>query len=177
MKKFIFYVIVTLVLSTGITYVMMTFTAKKEKTGWVSLSDLFNDFAFKKELEMKLKKTKDVRQAIVDSLEFGLKVLSKQIQSEQQKDKEKIAVFELKREDYLKKKKQFEDDNDAVAKQYDSQIVSQMNQYVKDFGNRNGYTYIFGADGSGFLMYSIEGNNITKDVKNYINDRYKGKTE
>jgi Skp family chaperone for outer membrane proteins len=52
-----------------------------------------------------------------------------------------------------------------------------MNQYVKDFGSKYGYTYIFGADGSGFLMYSLEANNITKEVKEYINSRYKGNTE
>ena len=145
--------------------------------GWVSLSDLFNDFAFKKELEMKLKKVKDERQSVIDSLEFGLKFLSKQIQAENQKDKDKITTFQIKREEYIQKKKQFEEDNEVVAKQYDAQIISQMNQYVKDFGNKNGYKYIFGADGSGFLLHSLDAENITKELKGYINNRYKGNTE
>ncbi|OFY82809.1 MAG: hypothetical protein A3F72_01620 [Bacteroidetes bacterium RIFCSPLOWO2_12_FULL_35_15] len=153
------------------------FKQPSEKTGYIEINKIFADFKLKKELEVQLTKVKESRKVIMDSLEFGLKVLSKQIQADGQKDKDKIALFEVKREEYLQKKKQFEDDNDAVAKQYDSQIISQMNQYVKDYGNKNGYTYIFGADGSGFLMFSSETKNITEEVKNYINDRYKGKVE
>jgi outer membrane protein len=177
MKRFIIFALITVVVCAGISYAIVEVKSKQKKMGWVSLSDLFNDFALKKELEMKLKKVKDQRQGIIDSLEFNLRFLSKQIQAEQQKDKDKITTFELKRDEYIQKKKQFDEDNDAVAKQYDSQIISQMNQYVKDFGTKHGYTYIFGADGSGFLMYSLEADNITKEVKTYINDRYKGNTE
>jgi outer membrane protein len=177
MKQFSLVLIISILVSAGITYMMISYNTKKEKTGWISLSEVFNDFAFKKELEMKLKKTKDTRQALVDSLAFNLKLLSKQLQSENQKNKEKIALFEIRREEYLTKKQQFEADNDAVAKQYDAQIIAQMNQYVKDFGNKHGYTYIFGADGNGSLMYSLETKNITKEVNEYINNRYKGNTE
>lgn len=177
MKRLVIFSLITVILSAGISYAIVEASSSKGKMGWVSLNDLFNDFALKKELEMKLKKVKDERQSVIDSLEFGLKFLSKQIQAENQKDKDKITAFELKREEYIQKKRQFEEDNDAVANQYDAQILSQMNQYVKDFGNKHGYTYIFGADGSGFLMHSVEANNITKEVKGYINDRYKGNTE
>ena len=162
-------------LSVGSAYYFSKGSAPK--LAYVDNTRLFSEFTLKKELEMKLKKTKDARQAIVDSLEFGLKFLSKQIQSEKEKDKDKITLFQVKREDYIQKKKQFEEDNEALAKQYDSQIISQMNQYVKDFGNKNGYAYIFGADGSGFLMFSAEQNNITNEVEVYINGRYKGNAE
>lgn len=177
MKNLILPILIAVILSAGINYIIIVGKTDNNKSGWISLTDVFNDFAFKKELEMKLKKTKDIRQAIVDSLEFDLKFLSKQIVAEGQKDKDKISIFELKKEDYLRKKQQFEADNDAMAKQYDSQIVSQMNQYIKDFGKQHGYRYIFGADGSGFLMYSLESDDITKEVKAFINEKYKGKTE
>lgn len=39
---------------------------------------------------------------------------------------------------------------------------------------KKGYRYIFGAEGSGVLMYADERNNITKEVIEYINARYKG---
>lgn len=149
----------------------------KEKTAYVDINKIFSEFILKKELEVQLIKVKESRKMIIDSLEFGLKLLSKQIQSENQVNKDRVALFEVKREEYIQKKEQFEEDTDAVAKQYDKQIISQMNQYVKDYGNKNGFTYIFGADGSGFLMFSAEQKNITEEVKKYINDRYKGNTE
>lgn len=153
------------------------YKSSNEKTAYVDINKIFAEFTLKKELEVQLIKVKESRKAIIDSLEFGLKLLSKQIQSENQTNKERIALFEVKREEYIQKKKQFEEDTDAIAKQYDKQIISQMNQYVKDYGNKNGYTYIFGADGSGFLMFSAEQKNITEEVKKYINNKYKGNTE
>lgn len=165
----------------AITFVAIGFfifyKSSGEKTAYVDINKIFAEFTLKKELEVQLIKVKESRKSIIDSLEFGLKLLSKQIQSENQVNKDKVALFEVKREEYVQKKKQFEEDTDAVAKQYDKQIISQMNQYVKDYGNKNGYTYIFGADGSGFLMFSAEQKNITEEVKKYINDRYKGNTE
>lgn len=148
-----------------------------EKTGYVELNKVFSDFKLKQELEQQLNKIKQSRKAIIDSLEFELKILSKQIQAEDAKDKSKITLFQLKHETYQQKKEQFEEDNNAVGAQYDKQIITQLNQYVKDYGNKNGYTYILGADGSGFLMFAKETKNITEEVKSYVNDRYKGNIE
>lgn len=159
------------------TLVVLIFKPGQEKTGYVELNKLFAEFKLKKELENQLQKIRTSRKNITDSLEYDLKVMARQIQAEGQKDKARINEFEVKRERYLEKKKQFEDDNAAVGKQYDDQIIGQMNQYVKDYGNKYGYTYIFGADGSGFLMFSIEKKNITEEVKEYINERYKGKVQ
>lgn len=169
----IWIVIIGLIVFILINY----FSNNPEKNGYIEITKVFNDFKLKKELEIQLTKIKETRKAIIDSLEFDLKVLSKQIIAENQKDKNKIALFEVKRDEYMQKKQQFEDDNTNIAKKYDEQIISQMNQYVKDYGIKNGYTYIFGADGSGFLMYSVESKNITEDVKKYINERYKGNVE
>jgi outer membrane protein len=148
-----------------------------EKTGYVELNKLFDEFKLKKELQVELQKIQSTRKNITDSLEFELKALAQQIRSEGEKDKAKINEFELKREHYLEKKKQFENDNATIGKQYDEQIIGQLNQYVKDYGEKNGYTYIFGADGSGFLMFSKATKNVTEEVKQYINERYKGKTQ
>lgn len=166
---------VTAILSIVIFY---CFTAAfSEKTAYVDISKLFEEFKLKKELEVQLGQIKNARKSILDSLELNLKVMAKQIQSEGQKDKTRIQLFEIRREEFLEKKRQFEDDDNAVTKQYDGQIVSQLNQYVKDYGNKHGYTYIFGADGSGFLMFSTDKKDITEEVKKYINERYKGKAE
>ncbi|MES2394410.1 MAG: OmpH family outer membrane protein [Bacteroidota bacterium] len=161
----------------SISLLLYSYTPSSEKTGYVELDKIFSEFTLKKELEKQLTIVKEARLVVIDSLEFQLKLLSKQIQSENQKNKERIALFEVKKDEYLQKKKQFEEDIQAASQQYDKQIITQMNQYVKDYGEKHGYTYIFGADGSGFLMFSKAQNNITEDVKKYINNRYKGNTE
>jgi outer membrane protein len=174
-KKNIALVIVSVTL---LVVIICSFSAATgEKTGYVELNKLFEDFQLKKELQAQLSQIKTSRKNILDSLEFQLKIMAKQIQAENQKDQEKVASFEIKKENFFEKKRQFEEDNEAVTKQYDAQIISQLSQYVKDYGEKYSYTYIFGADGSGFLMFSMQQKNITEDVKKFINERYKGKVE
>lgn len=174
-KRFVIIVFVAMgIVSVALLY---SYTPSAEKTAFIDINKIFSEFTLKKELEMQLTKVKDARKTVIDSLELELKLLSKQIQTEQQKNSKNIVLFEIKKEEYLQKKQQFDSDLDAISKQYDNQIITQMNQYVKDYGNKHGYTYIFGADGSGFLMYSKEQKDITEDVKKYINNRYKGNIE
>jgi outer membrane protein len=174
-KRFVIIIFVAMgIVSIALLY---SYTPSAEKTAFIDINKIFSEFTLKKELEMQLTKVKDARKTVIDSLELELKLLSKQIQTEQQKNSKNIVLFEIKKEEYLQKKQQFDSDLDAISKQYDNQIITQMNQYVKDYGNKHGYTYIFGADGSGFLMYSKEQKDITEDVKKYINNRYKGNIE
>lgn len=148
-----------------------------EKLGFIDLNKVLADFKLKQELEKKLTGITQTHQMIIDSLEFELKLLSKQLQSGDSKDKNKINLFEVKREEYYEKKKKFDEESTAVAKNYDDQIYTQLNQYVKDYGAKYGYSYILGADGSGSLMYAKETGNITEEVKKFINERYTGETK
>jgi len=62
-----------------------------------------------------------------------------------------------------------------LSAQYDKEILAQLNQYVRDFGAKNNYEYIFGNDGNGSLMYAQESNDLTRQVTEYINQKYAGK--
>ncbi len=165
----VFFVIVV-VLSAFVIYQWQS----APKTGFVIIQDLYNSFEMKKEMEKKYKTVKVARDKILDSLAFELKTIANQIQSEKEKNKETINKFEIKREEYFKRKQTFEDDNEALSKQYDQEILTQLNQYTKDYGTAHNYTYVFGNDGNGSLMYADEKNNITKEVVSFINSKYKG---
>jgi outer membrane protein len=73
------------------------------------------------------------------------------------------------------KKQQFDDDNQDMSKQYTEEIMKQLNEYVRDYGKANGYTYILGAQGSGSIMSADDKNDITTTVLEYVNEKYKGK--
>ncbi len=148
---------------------------KVRKTGWIVIGNVYENFQYKKELESKLMSTKLGRKNIIDSMEFDLKLLANQIELEKGKDKSRIALFQAKREDYINKKKMFEEDNDMLVEKYDEQILNQLNQYVKDFAKEKGYDYIYAADGSGVIMAAPEDENVTELVKVFINEKYKGK--
>jgi outer membrane protein len=144
------------------------------KTGYIVIQDVFNAFDLKKDYERKLLSTKNVRQKISDSLATELKMLARKIEMQKSKNPEDISMFELKRESYMEKLKTFEEDNQAQTKKYDAEIITQLNQYVSDFGKENGYTYILGNDGNGSLMYATDAKNLTREIVTYINARYRG---
>ncbi|MBK8705977.1 MAG: OmpH family outer membrane protein [Saprospiraceae bacterium] len=144
------------------------------KTGFVVIQEVYNGFDMKKEIEQKYNRTKLARDKILDSLELELKLLAGTIEREQQKNKTTIEQFTIKREEFLQRKQTYEEDNAALTKQYDQEILTQLNQYIKDFGEKHHFTYVFGNDGNGSLMYAADAKNVTKEVIEFINRKYKG---
>ena len=144
------------------------------KTGYIIIKEVFDGFEFKKELEKKLTSTKNTRLKILDSLELELKILGRKLNEQKVQSKDDIATFSVKRDKFLEKKRLFEEDNQLQTKNYDQQIISQLNQYVKDYGKQYGYSYIYGNDNNGSIMYGEESKNISKDLTTYINNKYKG---
>lgn len=172
MKKVLVAVFVLLTISFMTWFVYDKMSAPK--VAYIVIQEVFNGFELKKDYEKKLNATKTSRQRIIDSLETTLKILGKKIEDDQGKNKDDVRLFEVRREDYFNKKKLFDGDNDLQTKKYDDEIIAQLNQYIKDFGKEKGYTYIFGNDGNGSLMYAKENNNITKEIIEYVNERYRG---
>ena len=169
-----FTLLFVIVLLLGAIGVIIYQKQSSPKTGFILIQDVYNGFDMKKENEKKFVQVKNARDKILDSLTLELKILASKIDSEQQKNKATIEEFKMKRDEYVQRKKTYEEDNDALSKKYDQEILTQLNQYVKDYGERNGYTYIFGNDSNGSLMYAKETNNITKEIISFINDKYKG---
>lgn len=143
------------------------------KTAYMEIKKVFNGFTLKKELEDKYEITAKQRAKILDSLSGNLKLLSAQVQADR-KNTELMLQFENKREEFFKIRERFEEDNAALSRKYDGQILEQMTQYVSDFGKKNGYTYIFGAEGNGTLMYAENTENISDEIIQFINNKYKG---
>jgi outer membrane protein len=149
-----------------------------QKTGYIEIKKVFDKFQMKKELEEKYKQTAKAREKIIDSLSFSLQIISRQL-TEQSKSKEGVnkelaTRFEIKRDEFLKLKNRFGEDNAALSQKYDGQILEQMTQYVIEFGKKNNYDIILGADGNGTLMHAKENYNISDQVIEYINNKYKG---
>lgn len=145
----------------------------KKKIVYVKVGDLYAEFEMKKELENTYLTVQKGRKQQLDSLELELKLLRKKIESEGVKQSW-VNVFDEKKEMYLLKKQQFEEDDAQMQSQYSAKIMKQLNQYVTDYGKENNCDYIFGAEGSGALMYAREMDDVTKRVAVYINNKFKG---
>lgn len=168
-------IIGVVVLAIGSFLVGKYFEAPGRKIGYLDLNKVFSNFEMKKELELKMKAIQEQRNALLDSLKLDLKILARQI--DENKDYKKLEYFEKKRELYVNQEEKFKEENLKNAKMFDEQIFTQINQYVKDFGIKKNYALIFGAEGSGTLMYAEETLNLTEELQSYINERYLGKTK
>ena len=162
-----------------VVFLFLGFGFRQPKTAYVDINEIYNNFTLKKELESKLDNISNARKNILDSVKIKVNVLSNVLEGTDKKNKKAVdsisGILESFKQEYYYKEQNFTQDNDAMTKQYSDQIWKQLNQYVKDYGKENGYEYIFGADGSGAVMYAAEGNNITDELKTYVNNRYSGK--
>ncbi|MBI3518110.1 MAG: OmpH family outer membrane protein [Bacteroidetes bacterium] len=173
--------LITTILISGLISFVALFIYNRmyhTKTAYIEIKKVFNGFQMKKELEKEYEKTQKGRDKILDSLSFNLKLMSKHLNERKNSKieipKDEIYQFEYNREEFLKLKKQYQEDNAVLSQKYDNQILAQLTQYVIEYGKKNNYDIILGADGNGSLMYSKESYNISEDIIVYINNKYKG---
>lgn len=150
------------------------YNSNKTKVAFIKSVELYNEFELKKELEIKLATVKNQRKSILDSLMLQLKMASTQLEYNKGKEDKEIKLFQIQKQDYLYKEKQFDEDNQRLAEQYSQQIWKQINQYVSDFGKENNYSFIYGASGNGAIMFAQDKYDVTKELTAYINEKYKG---
>lgn len=166
------------IIAAGAIIMMIVFYLRMPKTAFVEINTVYNDFQMKKEREAELTHVQQARKTVLDSLEVQLTVLSRSLESAYKAgnklQEEKLEQYRTLQQEYNMKRDAFAEDNNAAAEKYNEEIWKQLNQYIKDYGKANGYTYLFGADGSGTLMHGDESINITAEVKGYVNERYKG---
>lgn len=113
--------------------------------------------------------------------------------SGQNRLKERLEQVERRHVEYLDSLKNTLSEKDiAGIKNYEEQIIllhhtreelvqtftadiwKQINGYLKEYGKKNQFRFIYGATGSGNLMYADEIENISEEVIQYINQKYEG---
>lgn len=146
----------------------------KKRVAYVQMESVYNEFQLKSKLETQLKDTEKARKFIIDSLKLQLHQMTLTLQSMPKVDTSMIRLYNLRQQFLNEQEMQFAEDNQVLASEYTDQIWGQINQYTRDFGTENGYDYILGASGDGTLMYANETEDITEDLKVYINSRFNG---
>ncbi len=53
-------------------------------------------------------------------------------------------------------------------------LVKRIKNYVKEYGKKNGYDYIYGTGDAATVLYAKDAYDITAIITKEINDKYKG---
>ncbi len=156
----------------AIAWLVYKNSVSNKKMAYISSNKIFEEFAYKKELESDLKKIQMVKQGYLDSLKLKIQTLS--IKEKNVVKDDIIKLDELKKM-YLLKENQFNQESEYLFQEYNDKIWKQLNQFIEDFGKENKYDYLFGTSGQGNIMYASQNEDVTEPVLKYVNEKYLGK--
>ncbi len=168
----------------NILYVLLVaavFTScqKEKKIGFIDNSLLINDYQEKKDLETRFQAKEELFKKKADSIgqAFQLEVQQTQItaqKSSKKKAQELMGGLQQKQQ-VLQQQMQFEQQQltQAFQTEIDSVIVK-VKDFVKDYGKKNGYTYILGtSDAAATVLYGTDENDLTQTILEALNKDYK----
>lgn len=147
----------------------------KMRIAYVDNVRIYNEFNLTKELSGKLNETLTKKKKLIDSLELQLNSLALDIESSNKNDKEKRSRFDILKGHYFQKLDEFEQENETLSSQFNTQITSRINELVNMYGSENDFDVILGANGQGSIMFAKEALDITDRVILFINEKYEGK--
>jgi outer membrane protein len=157
MKLNTFLLVLNLVVLTALAgYILFRF--KTDKKAFILNQRVFVSYKGTKALETKLETLRNSYAHTLDSMQQLLAISP---------NTGIIEVYEEKRQQYALAEQEMSD-------KYTADIWKQINQQVSEFGDKNGYDFIFGATGDGNLMFAGRAYDVTDDVIAYINQKYEG---
>ena len=159
----------------------LAFTSCQEqaKIGFVDNGTVINDYQEKKDVEAKYQAAEETFRKKADSVskEFQLEVQETQLtaqKSSQAKAQELMGGLQQKQQ-LLQQKMQME--QQELQQKFQTEIdsvISKVKKHVKEYGKKNGYTYILGtSDAAATVMYGSEANDLTKVILEGLNKEYK----
>jgi len=90
--------------------------------------------------------------------------------------------LDLKQQLLSNKQQQLNNYQQAIQKQIQQEdqkvtqtVINDINDYVKTYGKENGYSIIFGASGSGNIMYASDASDLTPVILEGLNAEFEGK--
>ena len=159
-------------------------TSATEKTAYVDTVKLMDEYTESKDLQAKFK---DKGEVIGRELELEIKKFQEEAQNFQRNAQANGQEWaQRKGAELQKKEQQLQYAQQAMGQQLQQEgaierdsIVTKVRNYIKEYGKKNGYTYIYGTGDAATVLYAKDGLDITEKIVKELNDNYKApaKTE
>ncbi|MCX7551307.1 OmpH family outer membrane protein [Xanthomarina sp. F2636L] len=148
------------------------------KTGFIDNSEVVNNYQEKIDIEAKFKTKVEAFQKRTDSIgrAFQMEAQAFQAKAEKMSDADAQKEYQVLGQKQQMLQQGIQAEEQQIQQQSQAEIDSLLNKvkkYVKEYGEKNGYTYIFGSNDAGSVMYGAEANDLTKNVLEALNADYK----
>lgn len=160
--------------------VLVTFSScqEQDKVAFVDNSKVIDDYQMKIDIE---KKYEDMNNAFIKQRDSIGRVYQNEIQAIQMKfSKMSPSKQEEESQKFQQKWQPIQQQIQFRQKQMDQNfnvemdsVIIKVNDFVEDYGKNNGYTFIFGKNRAGSVLYGSEAKDITEVVTKAINEDYK----
>jgi outer membrane protein len=151
---------------------------KEVKTAYVDTSVLMNEYTESKDLEAKYKAQAEEKGRQLQAEITRFKQDAANFQSQAQANGQ--AWAQQRGAELQKREQQLGYAQQALSQQLQQEIgverdslVNGVKKFIKEYGKKNGYSYIYGTGDAATILYAEEKYDITKDVIKALNDKYK----
>lgn len=155
------------------------FGCQQNKTAYVNNQDIMDGFEKLKQTEEKLALEEETLKAQIDGMvaQSGYQDLVKEYQENQgkmSKAKEEELYNEIMQiQQRLSQQQQMSNQQFQQKKNSEmDSLVKTVKGFIKEYGKENGYTFIYGANESGNILYGKDELDITDEVTKALNDKY-----
>lgn len=148
------------------------------KTGFIDNTELIKEYQKRKDIEATFKikienfdkKTDSIGKAFqVEAQEFQTKAATMAKNDAQQQ-------YQVLGQKQQMLQQQFQIEEQAIQKESQTEIdtlIKEVRKFVKDYGKKNGFTYILGSNEAGSVMYGEDSKDLTKEILAELNKTYK----
>ena len=139
---------------------------KKDVIVYADMDVLYEKFELAQQYNRKVESFHQASQIVLDSIETEINALIKYNSSP--------YLVQAKKEQYFTKRNEFEQSYQNQATQYSEKVMKQLTQYINEFSEEKGYSYVLSKQQKGQVLYADDKNDITSELLIFCNNRYKG---
>lgn len=154
--------------------VMLSSCQEQTKIGFVDNSKLINDYQKKKDIEAQFEVEIAAFNKRIDSIGQSFQAHAAKLQEKDPNMAQKSTQDEYQAlsQQYQSFQQQSQMEEQQIQKRGQTQIdtlIKTVRAFVKDYGEKNGYSYILGSNEAGSVMYGKESQDVTQEILDALN--------
>ena len=166
------------IILVAIFFLTLASCTETSKIGFIDNAELINKYQMKIDLETKYEGLNEKFTQRMDSLskQFQAEVIEFQSKEKTMSPTQLQEVYQQLGAKQQTLQQQYQVEQQQLEKAFQTEIdsvISKVKKFVKNYGEKNNYTYILGGNEAGSVMYGDKSSDITETITEALNKAYK----